>query len=358
MFFIDCTPRLGRRRRVSAVHTSLRAASSCAPTTAATRGRPSRVSLLPQLTRVKFFDHNRGIAVGDRRVHAAIRRIRHARWRRHLAADADRSRRRLARRRFSRPEAGAVAGAAGRFATLARRSNRPLRRSTSHSLRSFRAMRLLAPTGGWLVGDGGLVLTTNDLGHTWQSPPGELPLRGRAFRLPRPRRPRPTRLDRRLPRHAHLPLARQRPNLAIVPHGPVRAHPRDHVRRRRSRLGRRRPRQHPGHHRRRPHVDIATHRRPTRRPARNLRRRSRRAARSHRHPRRRRRLPHGHRHSARQRRRARFSDRATRQHRAHHQRTPPRSTAPRRRLHRKHRLAIPASARRPGTLRRPNCWPR
>ena len=36
-------------------------------------------------------------------------------------------------------------------------------------------MQLTAPTGGWAVGDGGLVLTTNDLGRSWQTPATDLP---------------------------------------------------------------------------------------------------------------------------------------------------------------------------------------
>jgi photosystem II stability/assembly factor-like uncharacterized protein len=75
---------------------------------------------------------------------------------------------------FLAPDAGAVAGPNGRFATIALTQvvDSPL---ATGSLRSLRAMRLVAPTGGWLVGDGGFVATTNDLGNSWQSPVGELP---------------------------------------------------------------------------------------------------------------------------------------------------------------------------------------
>ncbi len=72
---------------------------------------------------------------------------------------------------------GAVAGAGGRFATFAAGEVRhsPL---SAGSLRTLRAMRLLAPTGGWAVGDGGFVATTNDAGRSWQMPAGALPDRG------------------------------------------------------------------------------------------------------------------------------------------------------------------------------------
>ena len=36
-------------------------------------------------------------------------------------------------------------------------------------------MRLIAPAGGWIVGDGGLVMSTSDGGRSWQSTPAELP---------------------------------------------------------------------------------------------------------------------------------------------------------------------------------------
>ncbi len=36
-------------------------------------------------------------------------------------------------------------------------------------------MRLVPPTGGWAVGDGGLLMTTHDLGRSWQTPPTDLP---------------------------------------------------------------------------------------------------------------------------------------------------------------------------------------
>ena len=75
---------------------------------------------------------------------------------------------------FLAPDAGAVAGQAGRLATMQRHQliSSPLATS---SLRSFRAMRLVAPTTGWAAGDGGLLMTTHDLGRSWQTPPTELP---------------------------------------------------------------------------------------------------------------------------------------------------------------------------------------
>lgn len=129
---------------------------------------------LPLLTGVKFFDANSGIVfgVGSTARPAGVY-VTHdggdswqplpgddtGQW---LAGD------------FLDREAGAVAGAAGRFATLARRQvlSSPL---ATPSLRSFRAMRLAPPAAGWVVGDGGLVMTTGDLGRSWRSPAGDLP---------------------------------------------------------------------------------------------------------------------------------------------------------------------------------------
>ncbi len=69
---------------------------------------------------------------------------------------------------------GAAAGRSGTAAMVRRGSLRPARMG-SFGLRSLRRMELVAPNLGWLVGDGGLVLTTTDLGSSWQSSPGELP---------------------------------------------------------------------------------------------------------------------------------------------------------------------------------------
>ncbi len=127
-------------------------------------------ALLPALVGVRFFDRDHGIAFGQSAPHspAGVYSTRDggATWQ---AFATDASGNWLAGD-FLAPDTGAVAGPAGRVATLVQRKvvESPLAAS---SLRSYRAMRLFAPTGGWAVGDGGLVMMTNDLGRSWQTPP-------------------------------------------------------------------------------------------------------------------------------------------------------------------------------------------
>lgn len=75
---------------------------------------------------------------------------------------------------FLDPLAGAVAGRRGSLGTLRRRVLEEARTPTL-GLRGLHKLKLVGPTGGWLVGDGGLVLTTEDLGRSWQLPLGPLP---------------------------------------------------------------------------------------------------------------------------------------------------------------------------------------
>ncbi|MBN2579044.1 MAG: hypothetical protein JXB10_08645 [Pirellulales bacterium] len=72
------------------------------------------------------------------------------------------------------PLTGALAGRDGIAARVLRGCVKPLRNET-FGLRNLRAMTLLPPVHGWLVGDGGLVMTTVDLGAAWQTPVAEVP---------------------------------------------------------------------------------------------------------------------------------------------------------------------------------------
>ena len=129
---------------------------------------------LPTMTRVKFFDPEHGIASGAGTAAAPSGVfVTHDGGRNWQPLPAEGPGQWLAGD-FIDADTGAVAGPAGQFATLMRRRVVPASSAVSSS-RALRALRLVPPTGGWLVGDGGLVMTTHDLGNSWQSPAGELP---------------------------------------------------------------------------------------------------------------------------------------------------------------------------------------
>ena len=131
-------------------------------------------TMVPAIARVRFFDANVGVAMGDgsSSFPSGVSTTRDG-GRNWQPLPADRNGRWLTGD-FLGIDTGAVAGRAGEFASLVRRevTYSPL---AAESLRSFHALRLAAPTSGWLVGDGGLVMTTADAGRSWQTPPAELP---------------------------------------------------------------------------------------------------------------------------------------------------------------------------------------
>lgn len=69
---------------------------------------------------------------------------------------------------------GALAGHGGSLARV-NRGEIEASRLASFALRNFIQLRLVPPNYGWLVGDGGLVQITTNLGAAWQAPPCELP---------------------------------------------------------------------------------------------------------------------------------------------------------------------------------------
>jgi photosystem II stability/assembly factor-like uncharacterized protein len=70
---------------------------------------------------------------------------------------------------FLEPGQGVVAGVAGRVARVVDGRFLEEANPLDSAGRSFRDVALDTSGRGWLVGDGGLALTTNDLGHTWQT---------------------------------------------------------------------------------------------------------------------------------------------------------------------------------------------
>jgi len=135
-----------------------------------------RDKILPAIQQIGFFDATRGWAVGEssplfptgtfttddggRSWHAVPGSLTQN-W---LTAD------------FLDPNTGAVAGRDGLFATIRRRGIGG--EASDFGLRGLHRMKLAAPAGGWLVGDGGLVLQTADLGATWQTTATVLPAGG------------------------------------------------------------------------------------------------------------------------------------------------------------------------------------
>ena len=75
---------------------------------------------------------------------------------------------------------GALAGRSGSLAVVSQGQIEAIR-SDQFGLRSLVEMRLVPPKYGWLVGDGGTVCLTGDLGSTWRAPPGALPETARQF---------------------------------------------------------------------------------------------------------------------------------------------------------------------------------
>ena len=128
--------------------------------------------LLPRLLRVQFFNAALGWAIGETsslfptgafvtedggRTWTPLGGVFAQGW---LAGD------------LVEPHAGALAGRAGMVAAV-RRQGLQEARSPAFGLRALNRMKLAAPASGWLVGDGGLVLSTSDLGMSWQAPAGD-----------------------------------------------------------------------------------------------------------------------------------------------------------------------------------------
>lgn len=78
------------------------------------------------------------------------------------------------------PDTGICVSETGQVALIGDEQVRPSRSPTVGS-RTVRGMCLSGHDGGWIVGDGGLVLTTSTGGVTWQNPSGQLPLELRSI---------------------------------------------------------------------------------------------------------------------------------------------------------------------------------
>jgi photosystem II stability/assembly factor-like uncharacterized protein len=130
--------------------------------------------LLPGLKHIKMFDANSGWALGDGsplypagvfrtddggRSWSPVPKGETLGW---VTGD------------FRDSRSGAVAGHGGTLGLVTTNEIRPTR-TPNLGPRYLQRLLLSGPTGGWLVGDGGLVLTTHDGGFTWTAPQGALP---------------------------------------------------------------------------------------------------------------------------------------------------------------------------------------
>lgn len=135
---------------------------------------PGPAAKLPRLTRVKFFSQDQGFAAGqgseDQPSGVFFTEDGGASWRDlpgqtspgWLAAD------------FLNEEIGVVAGPRGRVALIAGEQI-ALPRVENLGVRGLHGVALQRPRSGWLVGDGGLVLRTDNAGLVWEAPPTPLP---------------------------------------------------------------------------------------------------------------------------------------------------------------------------------------
>jgi photosystem II stability/assembly factor-like uncharacterized protein len=134
--------------------------------------RFDRSLMLPALRQVRFFDAASGWAIGEPSATFPMGVFVTENGGRSWSPLAGASTQGWLAGDFLDPHTGALAGRRGALAAVRRRSIEPSV-TPELGLRGLRKMKLTKPTGGWLVGDGGLVLTTADTGHSWTMPDGD-----------------------------------------------------------------------------------------------------------------------------------------------------------------------------------------
>ncbi|HEX3869207.1 MAG TPA: YCF48-related protein, partial [Pirellulales bacterium] len=133
--------------------------------------RCDRTLVLPALRQVRFFDRANGWALGESSATFASGVF--------STEDGGRSWTPMSTQTvegwlcgdFVDPHTGALAGRRGVMAAVRRRGLESSK-TPELGLRGLQKMRLTS-SGGWLVGDGGLVLTTTDVGKNWTAPTGD-----------------------------------------------------------------------------------------------------------------------------------------------------------------------------------------
>ncbi len=140
---------------------------------------PEHIDTIPKLHQVKFFDANRGAAIAEPSAMYPSGVFITDNGGRGWTPLPTEVLQRWTCGDFLDPSIGALAGENAKLGTVRHRS---IVSSTSPNagLRGLASLQLDRQGGGWLVGEGGLVFHTTNLGQSWQLPAGELPADVRA----------------------------------------------------------------------------------------------------------------------------------------------------------------------------------
>jgi photosystem II stability/assembly factor-like uncharacterized protein len=131
--------------------------------------RQDTTQILPALKQVRFFGANNGWALGETSATFPTGVFSTDNGGRSWSPLVGTSVQSWSAGDFIDSDAGAVAGRRGSLAVVRRRGLEETR-TPNLGLRGLKRLKLAHPTGGWLVGDGGLILQTQDAGRSWQMP--------------------------------------------------------------------------------------------------------------------------------------------------------------------------------------------
>lgn len=130
--------------------------------------------LLPPLSYVKFFGTEEGLVVGQSTANSPAGIFKTTDGGKTWHGVQGDTTHRWKAMCFLEPEMGVVAGVSGRVSLMGGDQLYPSKLQPQ-GYRSIRGIALSADDGGWLAGDGGLVLKTTTGGVVWEAPPTPLP---------------------------------------------------------------------------------------------------------------------------------------------------------------------------------------